>query len=314
MNPLQYAVIGTGAVGGFYGALLHQAGQEVHFLLHRDYAWVHENGLILETKGQNLHFRVSAYQTISAMPQCDVVLVALKTTQNHLLPQLLPPLLKPDGVVVLLQNGLGMEEYVAQFLKTDRIIGGICFLCSHKVGPGHIRHLDQGRLTLGSLNPQNLWLQTRLLHIAEDLKNSGVPMVIAPDLILARWQKLLWNIPFNGLSVVLNADTQQMTQDPAIRSLIEDLMYEVLGLAKACGHAINPAEIEGLITASMVPYRTSMKLDYEASRPLELESMFAQPLNRGKQHGHTAPRTEMLYQQLQFLEAQYARSGSKALG
>ena len=105
-----YGVIGVGAIGGFYGAKLAHSGQKVHFLMHSDYQYVKDNGLQVDSCDGSFHIdHPHVYQSATDMPQCDVVLVGLKTTNNHLLPELLTPLLKPSTLVVLIQNGIGVE-------------------------------------------------------------------------------------------------------------------------------------------------------------------------------------------------------------
>ncbi len=139
MSNYKYAILGTGALGGFYGAKLQQSGNEVHFLLHRDFQQVSSHGLIIESKDGNFHLpQVNAYNDVKNMPSCDVVVVALKTTHNHLLPKMLPTVVKQDGAVLILQNGFGIEEQIAQIVGSDKIIGGLCFLCSNKIAPGDI--------------------------------------------------------------------------------------------------------------------------------------------------------------------------------
>ncbi|MET0099471.1 2-dehydropantoate 2-reductase N-terminal domain-containing protein, partial [Limnospira platensis] len=114
-NPRSYAVIGTGALGGFYGAKLQKSGLDVHFLLRSDYDWVSQHGLQIESVWGDFQLpQVPAYNNPQKMPPCDVVIVAIKSTENHLLPQILPPVLKPDGVVLVLQNGLGIEPEIAE--------------------------------------------------------------------------------------------------------------------------------------------------------------------------------------------------------
>ena len=145
-----YAMLGTGALGGYYGGCLQKAGLDVHFLLRSDYNHVSQSGLVIEsTDGDFTLSQVNAYQDVKDMPRCDVVAIALKTTQNYLLPDLLLPVLKDDGVVLVLQNGLGVEDAVAEIVSSHRVIGGMCFVCANKVAPGHIRHLDYKAISLG---------------------------------------------------------------------------------------------------------------------------------------------------------------------
>ncbi|KKD39919.1 putative 2-dehydropantoate 2-reductase [Limnoraphis robusta] len=309
MSTRSYAILGTGAIGGFYGAKLQQLGRDVHFLLHSDYQQVCHKGLFIESPSGNFTlFPVQAYDNCHKMPACDVVIVALKTTQNHLLPQILPPLLKEDGVVLILQNGLGIEPLVAEIVNAKRVIGGLCFICSNKVGKGHIRHLDYGMITMGEYNEnyQPGGITTRIQQIAEDFNNAGIPVELSENLLLARWKKLVWNIPYNGLSVVLNAKTDELMNAPDSRILVEEIMREVVKGAQGYDCMIPEEFIQKMLnhTEKMTPYLTSMKLDYDSKRPLEIEAIIGNPWRMATEKGVDLPYIEMLYRQLKFLDYQ----------
>jgi 2-dehydropantoate 2-reductase len=303
-----YAILGTGALGGFYGARLQQAGLDVHFLVRSDYEHVRQHGLIIDSPDGNFTLpTVQAYPSVIAMPPCDVVIVALKTTQNHQLPQLLPPMLAEDGVVLVLQNGLGIEEQVAAIVGEHRVMGGLCFICSNKIGPGHIRHLDYKAIAIGDYAPRYTpcGITNRMKAIAKDFERAGIPIELSADLLLSRWQKLVWNIPFNGLSVVLQASTQEMMAHPASRTLAEAIIREVVEGASRCDRLISEDFVQKMIvhTDRMKPYRTSMKIDYDEKRPLEIEAIIGHPLRVAQHAGAKLPLIEMLYRQLQFLDA-----------
>lgn len=316
------AVIGTGAVGGFYGSRLHAAGFEVHFLLHSDYEQVARDGLVVTSPWGDVTVKDAAfYASATTMPPSDVVLVALKTTQNHLLQELLPPLVGPDTTVVMLQNGLGVEAQAAEVVGDDRVLGGMCFLCSNKVGPGRIEHLDYGLITLAQFTPEKWYPGThdtssiravgitdRVRAVGADLEHAGIPVQLEPDLVTARWKKLCWNIPFNGLSVVLDATTDELMDNAASRELARDLMQEVRVGATACGADIPEAFAVQMFesTSAMKPYLTSMKLDYDAGRPMEIEAIFGRPLRSAAERGVHLPRIEALCRQLQFVDARNA--------
>ena len=299
-----YAIIGTGAVGGFYGARLQHTGCNVHFLLHSDYEHVRQHGLICESKDGDFALpRVNAYRDVRDMPRCDVVVVALKATQNHLLPELLPSVVKDDGVVLVMQNGLGVEDEVAKIVGPQRVMGGLCFLCSNKVGPGHIRHLDYGHVVLGEFSQRGV--SDRMRGIADDLERAGIDVQFAEDLAVGRWQKLVWNIPYNGLSVILNATTAELMADSHTRVLAEQIMWEVVTDAAACGRCITPDFVQEMLdrTDRMKPYRTSMKIDFDERRPMEVEAICGNPLRAAQQAGAKSPLIEMLYRKLKFLDA-----------
>ncbi|MCP6762316.1 MAG: putative 2-dehydropantoate 2-reductase [Fischerella sp. CENA71] len=307
MSERSYAILGTGALGGFYGAKLQKAGLDVHFLLKSDYEYVSKSGLVIESKDGDFTLpQVNAYNDVEKMPQCDVVVIALKTTQNHLLPQMLPPVIRDDGVVLVLQNGLAMEEEVAKIVSNVSIIGGLCFLCSNKVGPGHIHHLDYGQITLGEYasgyDPTGI--TDKMRQIADDLENASISIELTEDLLLGRWKKLVWNIPYNGLSVILNARTDELMSYVHTRKLVEQLMCEVAAGAKSCGRIIDDSFIQTMLdyTLKMKPYRTSMKIDYDERRPLEVEAIFGNPLRKAHSRGVDLPQINCIYQQLKFLD------------
>ncbi len=309
MSNRNYAIVGTGALGGFYGARLQQAGLEVNFLLRSDYDYVKEHGLIVESpEGDFILPHVRAYHDAHKMPQCDVVIVALKTTQNHLLPQILPPLLKDNGAVLVLQNGLNTEPEVAKIVGAERVVGGLCFLCSYKVGPGHICHLDYGTITLGEYTQdyKAIGITNRMHQIAGDFKRAHIPIKMSEDLLLSRWKKLVWNIPYNGLSVVLDARTDELMANPDTLILVKEMMGEVVAGAKSCDRIIPDDSISQMLeyTQKMKPYRTSMKIDYDESRPLEVEAIFGNPIRVAQQAGIKLPQIEVLYRMLKFVDVQ----------
>ncbi len=309
MSNRSYAIIGTGAIGAYYGACLQRAGNEVHYLLNKDYDRVKKSGLAIESvKGNFTLPQVKAYQNAARMPACDVAVIALKTTNNNLLPQILPYVVKEKGIVLILQNGLGIEEEIDSLARDFQasIIGGLCFICSNKLGPGHIRHLDYGEIALGEYLPEyeKAGITENMRLLADDFKNAGIEVQLKEDLLLSRWQKLVWNIPYNGLSVVLNATTEQLMTNIKARSLIEAIMKEVKLAAQSCCCQIEASFIEQMLslTLKMKPYRTSMKIDYDLGKPLEIEAIFANPLKLADRAKVNLPKIKMLYQQLKFLD------------
>lgn len=298
-----FSIIGTGAVGGYYGALLQRAGFEVHFLLHSDYRHVLKNGLFIESCDGDFRLpSVKAYDDAKKMPLSDVVIVALKTTANDMLPDMLPHIAKENSTVLTLQNGLGSEEEIAGILGEKIVMGGLCFLCANKIGPGHIHHLDYGLITLGEYRSdgQPAGISPRLEEIGNSLISAGVSIKLVDDLALARWKKLVWNIPFNGLSVVRNALTNELLQDPETRTLCETMMHEVTAAAAACARPIEDSFIRKMMddTEKMKPYAPSMKLDHDRGNPMEVESIYGNPIRAAKAKGVDMPETEKLYHQL----------------
>lgn len=299
---LKYGIIGVGGLGGFYGGRLALNGNDVHFLFHSDYAFVKENGLRVDSVlGDFILPKVNAYSSPNDMPECDVVFVCLKTTSNSLLKEILPPLLHKDTVVILIQNGLGIEADLAKEFPQLSIAGGLAFICSSKVGPGHVSHQDYGALNIGSYSCTNTGI---LETVVSDFKNAGVKAHLV-DLNSARWKKLIWNIPYNGMTVVLNGKTDELTTHPATRSLLREMMMEVIIASRVVGikDYIADEVVDQMLemTEKMTPYSPSMKLDYDFHRPLEIEYIYSRPLEEARKVGVEMPCVATIERQLKFL-------------
>jgi len=306
MTRLNYAVVGTGALGGFYGGMLAHAGNDVHFLFHSDYDFVCKNGLKIDSVSGNFHLQnINTYHSTDQMPKCDVVLVCLKTTNNEVLKKILPPLLHSNTCVIMVQNGLNIEADLAKSFPNLSIAGAMAFICSNKIGEGHIAHLDYGKITIGSFQGENKEL---LRQVCNDFIASNVPAEFSDNLKESRWQKLVWNIPYNGLCVVLNTTTEKLMIYPETYELVRDLMLEVIGGAKACGVQIDEELVQMMLdsTSTMEPYAPSMKLDFDYKRPLEIGAIYSAPLAEASSKGFDMPKVKMLEQQLQFIQDSYS--------
>jgi 2-dehydropantoate 2-reductase len=303
----RYALVGAGAVGGLYAGRLAAAGHELHVLARSDAAHLRAHGLIVESPGGDLHVRPVVHTDLTTIPPVDVVIVGLKTTSNDALPDLLGPLAGPGTTVVVLQNGLGVEADAAAAAPGATVLGGLCFVCAAKEGPGHVRHLDYGGVTLAqhSADGSAAGITRELQAVADDMSTSGSDITADPDLVAARWRKLVWNVPYNGLTVVLDAGTDELMADPSARALVRSLMAEVGAGAQAVGRPLPDGFIDQMLrsTDEMVPYRPSMKLDFDAGRPLEVDAIYARPVAAARAAGVELTRIESLQRQLAFLDA-----------
>lgn len=306
-KSFSYAIIGTGAVGGYYGSLLQRSGKEVHFLLHSDFDHVKRHGLTIASKdGDFALFPVNAYANPYDLPRCDVAIVALKATANGILPNILPSVLNEKGIVLLLQNGFGQEELISAIGGVKTIVAGLCFICTTKTGPGLICHQDYGSVTLSQYRNDNgpCGITQVMQHLAADLAAAGVSVDMHPDLVDARWRKLVWNIPFSGLTTLFQIDTAHVVNSLPLQRLARDLMLEVVEGAFALGRSIPEFFIDKMIknTQKMHPYFPSMKLDFDARKPLELDAMYNKPLEAAAARGKRLTRIAMLYEELSFLQ------------
>ena len=300
---LSYAIIGTGGIGGYYGGRLAHIGCDVHFLFHSDYEFVKQHGLQVDSVNGNFLLPTpQAYHRMQDMPKCDVIFVSMKTVNNHLLKDMLMPILHEHSVVVLVQNGLGMEENLSHEIPRTSIVGATAFICTTKVGPGHVHHAEYGTLTIAPYNECDINV---LQQVVADFEKAAVSVNLGDDLLSIRWKKLVWNIPYNGLTVVLNAATNELTFNKDSRQIIIDLMTEVVEAGRCCGAKISDTFISKMIgmTEKMTPYSPSMRLDYEAKRPMEIGTMYSNPIAIAKAHGYRMSKTEILEKQLRFIAA-----------
>lgn len=302
MNGLKYAVVGTGAIGGYYGAKLAHAGHEVHFLLHSDYEYVRTHGLRVRSCNGDFSLpQVRAYADTQSMPKADVVLVGLKSTNQHLLKSLLPPLLHPATLVVLIQNGIGLEADVQQWFPNTALAAGLAFICSAKTQPGTISHQCYGSINLGNYSCTD----TALIHqVLADFIEAGID-ARQVEYHEARWRKAVWNMPFNGMTVALQTQTDRLLKNPATRQLIYEQMMEVIGAANALGiNGLdeNFAQKMMQMTDDMVPYSPSMRLDFDFHRPMEIEYIYTRPIAEARSAGFDMPRLEMLERELRFID------------
>jgi 2-dehydropantoate 2-reductase len=306
---MKIAVVGCGAVGSFYGAKLCRDGQETHFLLRSDYEAVRRQGVsILSPEGDFIVHPKCAI-TPEQISVVDLVLIALKTTANDRLPKLLPPLVGPTTVILTLQNGLGNEERLAQLFPPRQIMGGVCFVCLNRLEPGVIHHLDHGRIVLGEFQRRS---KPRTHDIASMFRHAGIPCEVTEDLSRAHWEKLVWN----GLGVASCAGfealargemkpdaprgvcltTDQLLADPRWEQLVRELMWEVVAAARGLGFEVDKSLAETHIarTRTMGAYKASTLVDFERGQPLEVESLFLEPLRQAKRAAVKTPRLEAL--------------------
>lgn len=296
------AVIGSGAVGSYYGAMLARAGHDVRFLMRRDLAAVRARGL--DIRSHRGDFRIDDVRCFAAPEEIgavDWVLCALKTTALGRARSLIEPCLGPTTKVLALMNGLGVEEQFAEWLPSGRVFGGMAFVCLNRGEPGIVHHLDYGRLTIGHLGDDAAELE----DLRTLLVGAGIEVVVAPGLRRARWEKLCWNIPFNGLSAAAGGvGTQTILRHPGLRAMAERAMREVVTTANADLASLGRNDVideEPTVAAmfaqteTMGDYQTSMAIDYRAGQPLEVDTILGVPLRRASELGLDVPMMAALY-------------------
>jgi len=289
------AVVGAGAVGLYYGGRLAAAGEDVRFLVRSDYEGMREKGLTVES----IHgdFRLGDPQIIRSAAEIgpvDLVIVTWKATANAHYEDVITPLRHEQTVVLTLQNGLGNTERLGELFGPENVMGGLCFVCINRIEPGLVRHTGGGPVVVGEVVGGSMG---RLDALVERFRAAGIDCRAVEDLSLAQWMKLVWNVPFNGLTIAEGGiDTEALLAMPDGEEKVRGLMREVLAGAKALGREIPEDFMDQQVevTRPMGKYRPSSMIDYVEGRDVEVEGIWEEPLRRAKAAGAELPQWEEL--------------------
>jgi 2-dehydropantoate 2-reductase len=303
-------IIGSGAVGGYYGARLAQQGNDVHFLLRGDYDAVRKNGWTIKSCHGDFTLPRGSFGATDDpknLPKADLVLVTLKTIANSQFEKLISPSLKENSAILTLQNGLGNEQALAALFGKERVLGGMAFTCINRIGPGVIHHMAEGWIRIGEFGGGP---SARASRIARMFNAAGIECKVLDDLRRGRWEKLTWNIPFNGLGAILDWTTDQLISNADGEALVENAINEVVAGAAALGVALPPDIARRQIekTRPMGPYQTSMQVDRREGREMEIEAILGEPLRQGTAAGANMPTLQTMYQMAKMLNQSLIRN------
>ncbi|MDA7916311.1 2-dehydropantoate 2-reductase [Verrucomicrobia bacterium] len=305
---MKIAIVGCGALGGFYGAKLLGHSDDIHFLFRSDFETVKQRGLKIRSLDGDFHCRPRCYQRPEEIGPVDLVIIGLKSIANEHFKDLLTPLVSERTTVLSLQNGLGNTDQLATLFTPGQIMGGLCFVCLNRIEPGLIDHIAHGRITLGEYQRPP---EPRTHDIAQLFERSGIPCQVLETLEAGQWEKLVWNIPFNGLGVAASLglaafqeskdidtlpkgapmNTKELLNSASWSELVKALMLEIITVANLYQSGINNTLADTMIqrTREMGEYKASTVLDFEKGVPMELDSIFFEPLRRAEAKNAPTP-------------------------
>ncbi|MDD5350172.1 MAG: 2-dehydropantoate 2-reductase [Chthoniobacteraceae bacterium] len=305
-RKLRIAVVGTGAIGSYHGAKLAASGHDVRFLLRSGLETVRSQGFTVHSTTDTPVIRLPRARVFGSTEEIgpvDWVLIAVKTTANAALEKLIPPLLHDGTTLVTMQNGLGNEAFLAERFGVERVMGALCFVGVNRIAPGVVHSFGRGTISVGEYEGPP---RARTEALAQAFRDTGMEATVVDNLLTERWRKELWNVPFNGLAIAAGDMTCDLIlADPGLMELVRGLMRELLAIAEARGHAIPDSYIDFQLsrTRPLGAYKPSSLLDYRAGRPVEVESIWGEPVREARQVGVQAGRLEALYYLLQRLTA-----------
>jgi 2-dehydropantoate 2-reductase len=295
------AIIGAGALGGYFGLRLALAGSDVAFLMRSDAAAVREKGLRVEMADGEMHDlpQPQVFEDVREIGACDLVLIALKATNNGLLKDFLPPLLHERTCLLTVQNGMGNTDFLREHFPGQPVVAGLCQIGVNRVRAGFIRNSvpSGGFLLLAAADEATPPALPEA--VAACLRSAGIDTRLAASLEDALWRKLMWNVPFNGLTILTGGTggTETVLQKETLRAYARALMEEVRLAAGAVGTRIEPEYTDKLLAFSdkLGPYEPSSLVDFRAGRAVEVEAIFGEPLRQGEAAGVEMPFLRSLY-------------------
>jgi 2-dehydropantoate 2-reductase len=302
---MRIAVIGVGAVGGYFGGRLAQAGEEVALIARGEHLQaLRQHGLKVDSiKGDFIVQPSLATDDPRQVGIVDVVLVGVKAWQVPEAAQAIQPMIGPETFVVPLQNGVEAPDQLAATLGTEHVLGGLCKIISSLVEPGHVRHAGiEPYVAFGELDNHSSERAERLQRAFE---HAGVVADIPADIQVAMWEKFLFIASFSGIGAVTRAPAGVLRSLPETRQMLEQAMGEVLNVARGRGIALPEETVAGALALvdSMPPGGTaSMQRDIIAGRPSELEAQNGAVVRLGQESGVATPLHAFIYHNLLPLE------------
>ena len=297
-NSLSILVIGAGAVGALFGSALARRGDAVSVVCRSDYEIVKREGYAIRSPVFGDH-RFQPHRVYLDVSECtdapDYVLLTVKVLPSVDRVALLRPVVGPHTVIVLIENGVAIEDEIATAFPNNELLSSLAFVGVGRAGPGQINHQTLGSLTMGSY-PSGI--SEAAQKLAGAFEAAGVPCKLTDTVTRARWQKAVWNTPFNPISILgggLNTAAMLRTDDD--RAFVRKAMHEVCAIAAADGYPQSPKLVEALIasTLMMPAYKTSMALDYENKRAMEIEAILGNVVQIARRLDVSAPTLEALY-------------------
>ena len=299
-------ILGAGAIGAFFGSALARQGFDVSVVCRSDYQVVKQTGFHIRSPLLGEH-RFAPAQVFSsaqeAGSQHDFVFLTTKVLEGEDRADFLRPVVGKDTIVVLIQNGIDIEADIQAAFGENEILSGVAFIAVSRTRPGEVHHQSAGSLTLGRY-PRGI--SSAVHQITSAFEAAGVPCKSTEDIVKARWQKALWNATFNPISIMGGAlDTAIILRTEEDRRFVRTAMMEVAAVAAAAGYAIAPEVLDKLIegTLAMPAYKSSMALDFENRRPMEIEAILGNVVRAARQRDVAVPTLDAIYRIAKMVEA-----------
>ena len=319
---MSIAIVGAGAIGGYLGVRLAEAGEDVTFVARSNAEAIARNGLrLIEEDGTERHSTtVRAVRSMREAGPHDVVLLTLKAHQVGPIAAELEHLLAPDTVVVTMQNGIPWWYFlrgydgrhggtrlesadpgglIAATLDPARVIGSVVYPAAILTAPDTVKVIEGNRFSLGELDGAK---SERVLGLSQRLAKAGFRAPVTNDIRAELWLKLWGNLSFNPISALTHATLEDICRFPATRALAAEMMREAEAIANALGVTFKLGIDKRIAGAEKVgAHKTSMLQDVEAGRPIELEALVGSVVELGRLVEVPTPHIDSVHALMQLL-------------
>jgi len=273
---MKILVMGTGAVGSFYGGKLVRAGHDVTFVARgENLRALRQNGLTVKSYQGNFRLeQAHATDQPEEAGVCDLALVCVKSYDTMQAARSMRPAVGPDTSIISLQNGVENEEQLERELGLGNVMGGMAYLGAEVVSPGVVVHSVAGKIALGERDGQRTLEAERVERMFLD---AGIDAELSPNITVTLWDKLMWNAAFNAICTLSRSTVGEVLTHRQTRALVRDTMLEVIAVAQAQGLDLKESRadehIEGSQTPAMSVFATSMAHDLARGKRLEYDAL-----------------------------------------
>ena len=303
--------ISSGAVGAYFCGRLAQKGAEVAVTVRSGREMIAADGFDIKSIAGDFIFKPQAVLSSAAeYNDCaDYIILTSKVLPDADMVNLIKPAVRANTVIVLIQNGIGIEDALAQAFPNNEILSAIAYIGVSRVAPGKLEHKGAGKLIIGKFGGGE---SSNCQKLCKEFESAGVPAEYTTDIAFYRWKKLLWNVPFNALSVIGGGLlTCEMTDKDTTEELCKELMKEVIAVAEACNVILPDNLVEENIeyTRNFPPYKTSMLVDCENIRPLEVDAIVGRVVKYAQKFNIAVPHLQTVYAILKAFDTHRKNSG-----
>jgi len=288
---MRIAVLGSGGIGGYYGALLAKAGHDVAFIARGAHLEaMQQRGLTVRTPDGEATISVTAVADTRTLGPVDLVLFCVKSYDTELAARALAPLMAPDTVVLTFQNGLDNVEAIASVVGSGAVLVGAVYVALQLAGPGVVlRTGGEGKIVFGELNGA---VTERVQRVASAFQQSGIPHQVSTDIDRVLWEKFLFIAGVGGVTALARSGIGPLLASLEGRTLLTASCAEIVAVARAAGGPLHADAVGPVIEqAATLPqqWRSSMARDLEEGRRLEVEALSGAVVRRGLKLGVPTP-------------------------